>query len=95
MILTNGVGEGDPQGDEDHPSPEVHASKDGTGEKNDSDCSEDELEEDHGRHWELGSNSSGRDSSLCAAISMSGVQMERSAVAMKRLLHEATEHETE
>jgi len=50
MELTDGVREGEPERAEDHPSAEIHAREDCTSKKNDRDCSEDELEEDHGRH---------------------------------------------
>ena len=46
----DGVGQGDPQRDEDDPGEEVHAGEDGTAKQDDGDGCEDELEVDHRGH---------------------------------------------
>lgn len=43
----NGVGEGEPQGHEDHPCVEIHAAEEGAGDEDEGDCREDELEIHH------------------------------------------------
>jgi hypothetical protein len=47
---TDGVGEGEPERDEDHPGFEVHAAEQGAGEQDERDGGEHALEVDHGRH---------------------------------------------
>ena len=46
-VGANGVAEGDPERDENHPGGEVHAAEDGAGQDDDGDGGEDELEIDH------------------------------------------------
>jgi hypothetical protein len=64
LELTDGVGEGEPERAEDHPSAEVHARKDTTSEKNDCNCSEDELEVNQSRHGKFGYDICGWNDSL-------------------------------
>uniref|UniRef100_A0A8R7U016 Uncharacterized protein n=1 Tax=Triticum urartu TaxID=4572 RepID=A0A8R7U016_TRIUA len=46
----DGVGEGEPERDEDHPGPDVHAAQQRAGEEDERDGGEDALEVDHGGH---------------------------------------------
>nr|ACL53036.1 unknown [Zea mays] len=46
----DGVGEGEPERDEEHPRLEVHAAEQGAGEQDERDGGEHALEVDHGRH---------------------------------------------
>jgi hypothetical protein len=50
----DGVGAGEPEGDEEHPGAEAHAAEDGAGEEDEGDGGEDELEVDLGGHGEEG-----------------------------------------
>jgi hypothetical protein len=52
-VGSDGVGEGDPERDEDHPGVEVHPSEEGTCHDDDGDGCEDELEIHHGAEGEV------------------------------------------
>ncbi|THU67723.1 hypothetical protein C4D60_Mb05t27720 [Musa balbisiana] len=50
----DGVGEGEPEGYEEHPRLDVHAPEEGAGEEDEGDGREDALEVDHGGHGVIG-----------------------------------------